>query len=218
MEPKIDLENVREDDGKDIVYVKRKSRKRRKKKRILKGIALFLLLLFAGLVVCCFGLFFSGQKQIEEKGNASRPELKPVKTKEVKIETEILDEDTLKYNGSKYKYNKDMVNLLFMGVDTTGAVSGESAGQQPVGSAGQADTIVLAALNNKTKTVTLIPINRDTMTEISIYDVHGKFSGKQKEQLALAYAYGDGEKKAQSLRRRRFPICFTVCRFTDIFP
>lgn len=201
MEPIIDLENVREDEGRDIAYVKKKSRRRRKKKRILKGIAIFLILLFAGLVAGCFALFFSGQKVLEEKGNASRPELKPVQTKEVVIETEILDEDTLKYNGSKYKYNKDMINLLFMGVDTTGAVSGETTGQTPAGSAGQADTIILAALNNKAKTVQLIPINRDTMTDVSIYDIYGKFTGKQKEQIALAYAFGDGESKSAELTK-----------------
>lgn len=218
MEPIIDLENIREDEGKNLIHIRKKSRRKHRKKRILKGIAIFLVLLFAGLVVGCFSLFFSGQRVLEEKGNASRPELKPVQTKDVVIETEILDEDTLKYNGSKYKYNKDMINLLFMGVDTTGVINGEMPEQTSEEGAGQADTIILAALNNKTKTVQLIPINRDTMTDVSIYDIYGKFTGKQKEQLALAYAFGDGEKKALSLRKRRYPICFTDCQSMAIFP
>lgn len=198
MEPdKIDLENVREDEGKGITYVRRKSRKKRRKRRILKTILIFLVLLFAVLIGCCFYLFFSGQQKIEKKGQASRPELKPVKTREVEIKTEILDEDTIKYNGSKYRYNKDMINMLFIGVDTSGTVSAENAQAD----AGQSDTIFVAALNNKTKKITLIPVNRDTMTEISIYDVNGNFIGKQKEQIALSYAYGDGEKMSAELTK-----------------
>lgn len=200
MEPKLDLEQVREDEGKGISYTKRKSRKRRKKKRILKFVLAVLILLFVGLAVSGGVLYYSGQKKISEKGKASRPELKPIETKEVKVQTEILDENTLKYKGEKYKYNEDMISFLFMGIDTSGSIHSEGSEEQ-VNVAGQADTLILAALNNKKKTITLIPINRDTMTEISIYDIYGKFSGKQKEQVALAYAYGDGEKKSASLTR-----------------
>lgn len=154
-------------------------------------------------------LYHSGQKKIEEKGEASRPKLEPIKKKEVKVATEILDEDTLKYQGEKYKYNKDMINFLLLGVDTSGEVHAE----ENKGEAGQADTIILAALNNKKKTITLIPINRDTMTEISIYNEYGEFLGKQVEQIALAYAYGDGEKKVPLLPKRRCRGSSMVCRF-----
>lgn len=200
MEPeKINLEEVREDEGRGVTYVRQKSKNRKKKKRIFKTILFLVLLLFLVLIGCCFYLFFSGQKKIEEKGNASRPELKPVKTEEVIIETEILDEDTIKYNGQKYRYNEDMINMLLIGVDTSGVVGeNESSTEEPTG---QADTIVLAAMNNKSKKITLIPVNRDTMTEISIYDIYGKFVQKQKEQIALSYNYGDGGESSAKLTR-----------------
>lgn len=195
MEQKIELDKVQEDEGRGVSYAKRRSKKRRKKKKILKKILLFLLILIIILAGGCVYLFFSGKAKLKEKGDASRPELKPVNTKDVKIDTEILDEDTLKYNGVKYKYNDEMMNFLFLGTDTSGAISeGEKEGE-----AGQADTIILAALDNRNKKITLIPVNRDTMTEISIYDIYGKFVRKQKEQLALAYSYGDGEKKSAEL-------------------
>lgn len=200
MEPKLNLEQIREDEGKGIAYAKRKSRRRKKKKRILKLILVILILLFLALAVSGAALYFSGQRKIREKGAVSRPELKPVETKEVKIQTEILDENTLKYKGEKYRYNEDMINFLFMGIDTRGTVQEASEDNSEAG-AGQADTIILAALNNKKKIITLIPVNRDTMTEISIYDRYGEFSGKQKEQIALAYAYGDGEQQSASLTR-----------------
>lgn len=195
MEQKIELDKVQEDEGRGVSYAKRRSKKRRKKKKILKKILLFFLILIIILAGGCVYLFFSGKAKLKEKGDASRPELKPVNTKDVKIDTEILDEDTLKYNGVKYKYNDEMMNFLFLGTDTSGAISeGEKEGE-----AGQADTIILAALDNRNKKITLIPVNRDTMTEISIYDIYGKFVRKQKEQLALAYSYGDGEKKSAEL-------------------
>ena len=195
MEQKIELDKVQEDEGRGVSYAKRRSKKRRKKKKILKKILLFLLILIIILARGCVYLFFSGKAKLKEKGDASRPELKPVNTKDVKIDTEILDEDTLKYNGVKYKYNDEMMNFLFLGTDTSGAIfEGEKEGE-----AGQADTIILAALDNRNKKITLIPVNRDTMTEISIYDIYGKFVRKQKEQLALAYSYGDGEKKSAEL-------------------
>lgn len=197
MEPKLDLEKVRVDEGKDFSYVRRKSRRKKRRKRIWLGIGLFLVLFVLSSAAGGTALYHSGQKKIEEKGEASRPKLEPIKKKEVKVATEILDEDTLKYQGEKYKYNKDMINFLLLGVDTSGEVHAE----ENKGEAGQADTIILAALNNKKKTITLIPINRDTMTEISIYNEYGEFLGKQVEQIALAYAYGDGEKKSASLTK-----------------
>lgn len=167
---------------------------------------ILLILLIAGIGICLY-LFFSGQAKIAQKGQASRPQLKPIHTKEVQIDTEILDEDTIKYNGIKYKYKEDMINLLFLGIDTSGAVNGndQKSGNANIGTtdtiseAGQADTIILAALDNKAKKVTLIPVNRDTFTDISIYDVYGKFIEKQKEQIALSYAYGDGGAKSAQL-------------------
>ena len=195
-EQKIDLDKVREDEGRTERYSRRRHHRRKRKHKILKTVLIVLVVLIIAAAGGTAWLFFSGRAKIAEKGNASRPELKPVHTDEVQIDTEILDEDTLKYNGVKYKYNKDMINLLFLGVDTSGTVN-EKGNQSD--EAGQADTIILAALDNKAKKVTLIPVNRDTLTDISIYDVYGKFVGKQKEQIALSYAYGDGGKKSAEL-------------------
>jgi LCP family protein required for cell wall assembly len=112
------------------------------------------------------------------------------------IETEILDENSLKYQGETYRYNDEIVNILFLGVDSSGDVSGESDSGE---NAGQADTIFLLALDNKNKTVNVIQINRDTMTDISIFGTDGAYLGKSKEQLALSFAYGDGAQQSANL-------------------
>lgn len=196
MEPKLDIENVREDQGKNVEYVRKKSRRRKKKRKIWIRILSVILLLLAVMIGTGTYLIISGKQQIAEKGNASRPELKPVKTETVEIKTEILDEDTLKYQGVRYRYNEDMINLLFVGVDSEGTLSAQEGEERD---AGQADVIFLASMDNKHKKLTLIPVNRDTITEISIYDENGKFVRKQKEQVALSYAYGNSEQESAEL-------------------
>ena len=200
-EQKIDLDKVRRDEGRRGAPSYHRSHRKRKKRKILKRILIVILILLLASVGTVIYLFYSGQTKIAQKGQTSRPELKPVHTEEVQIDTEILDQDTIKYNGQKYKYKEDMINLLFLGVDTRGNVNDQNNIGTGLTSetAGQADTIILAALDNKAKKVTLIPVNRDTFTDISIYDTYGKFVEKQKEQIALSYAYGDGKEKSAQL-------------------
>ena len=203
-EQKIDLDKVRQDEGRKDAASHHRSRKKRKKKKVLKRILIILLILLIAVIGVGVYLVFSGQAKIAQKGKASRPQLKPIHTEEVQIDTEILDEDTIKYNGQKYKYKDDMINLLFLGVDTSGSVNDQTntgTSGSTAETAGQADTIILAALDNKAKKVTLIPVNRDTFTDISIYDTYGKFIEKQKEQIALSYAYDDGKKKSAELTK-----------------
>lgn len=201
-EQKIDLDKVRSDEGRRGATSHHRHHRKRKKKKILKRILIFLLILLLAGTSTAGYLIYSGQAKIDRKGRASRPQLKSINTDDVKIDVEILDEDTIKYNGQKYKYKDDMINLLFLGVDTSGSVNDQKntgTSGSTAETAGQADTIILAALDNKAKKATLIPVNRDTITDISIYDTYGKFVEKQKEQIALSYAYGDGKAKSARL-------------------
>lgn len=60
----------------------------------------------------------------------------------------------------------------------------------------QADTLMLAVFDHDSKEVSLLPINRDTMTEVDTYSVTGDFSGSETMQIALSHAYGTGEKNS----------------------
>ena len=51
-------------------------------------------------------------------------------------------------------------------------------------------------LNPSVHTMKLIAISRDTMTEIDTYDRQEIMWEKAKNHLALAYAFGDGAKRA----------------------
>lgn len=104
------------------------------------------------------------------------------------------DEGLVLRNGKEYKYNEKLINILCMGIDKTTQEAMENSGS--AGESGQADTIFLLTLNLADNTMKITAISRDTMTEIDMYDSKGNYTGKSKNHLALAYAYGDGNEKS----------------------
>jgi LCP family protein required for cell wall assembly len=68
--------------------------------------------------------------------------------------------------------------------------------QDYAGSSGQADCLILISLNTEDKTATMLNISRDSMIDVDIYSMTGDYLTSQRGQIALQYAYGDGEKKS----------------------
>lgn len=102
------------------------------------------------------------------------------------------------WQGQEYVYNTDIRNILFLGVDK----KEEMQTQEYAGRGGQADCIILLSLNTKEKTAMMLNISRDCMTDVDVYDMSGNFVGSEKMQLALQYAYGDGEKRSCWLMKK----------------
>lgn len=102
------------------------------------------------------------------------------------------DYDTVPYNGEAYKYNSDIKNILFMGIDNDAGIQDSNL----PGEGGQADCIMILSLHQDTKKGTLFQISRDSMTEIDIYDSNGNHYTTMEGQLALQYAYGSGAKNS----------------------
>lgn len=103
---------------------------------------------------------------------------------------EIEDENTITYNDKKYILNKDIVSILVMGIDRSDIEKNLGSGNN-----GQADVIFVATMDTKTKKACIIPLSRETMTDINLYTEDGKYIGTQNEQLCLAYAYGTDTQK-----------------------
>ncbi len=101
----------------------------------------------------------------------------------------IPEEGQVAYHGNLYEYNDDLLTFLCLGVDSRQDIQKEKL----PGKGGQADTIVLAVMDQKAKTLKMINISRDTMTKIRLYDTSGLFLYEEEAQLALQYAYGDGK-------------------------
>lgn len=102
-----------------------------------------------------------------------------------KIDT---SKDDIIYEGETYEYNPYLNNYLFLGIDTEGDIDI----QKEVQSAGQADVIYLVSYNRKEKTLRVLSIPRDTMTEIEIFGRNGKSLGKSIEHINIQYAFGNG--------------------------
>ena len=89
------------------------------------------------------------------------------------------------YNGAVYRQRNGLTSILLMGVDRG---SGETGGQ--------ADFLQLLVIDDVGKTVKRLPIDRDTMTPITVLGVLGNRSGVRTAQLSLSHGFGDG--KAES--------------------
>ena len=102
--------------------------------------------------------------------------------------------DLIYHNGKAYRFNEEMITLLFMGIDQRSEEVEQILGIS--GESGQADTIFLVAMNPLNDKIKVIAVSRDTMTEIPIFDARGNYLGEEKNHLGLAYAFGDGREKS----------------------
>ena len=98
--------------------------------------------------------------------------------------------NTVEYNGNTYELNKSLVTVAAIGVDR------EAFGldDNKIGTAGQADLILLLTLDLDTGSVRSIMIPRDTMVDVDLYTVDGQYVGVNNTQICLSFAYGDGGK------------------------
>lgn len=150
-------------------------------KRIIVGILLFILIVVIGV-----GIAFAYYHQKGKKSLLAENEDVTIET----VEDAVTDDSgqTVTYEGDTYVYNQNMVSIVFLGVDRS------TLGTDEYGNAGQADAIYIFAYDTVTKKSSIIPVSRETMTDIDIYSSSGNYIGSETAQLCLAYAYGDGKK------------------------
>lgn len=159
------------------------------KKRKVKKVFLTIFFVFIGIIVIFCGTVFA-LKMYGEK-NASKKQ--PVTVNTVPEEAEVAyDGKTVVYNGKTYHYNENIINILCMGVDKSISEMEDDS----IGENGQADVLILMSLNTVNGELTMINIPRDTLTDVSKYNVNGEYTGVEKMQLCLAYAYGDGKESS----------------------
>ena len=96
----------------------------------------------------------------------------------------------LTYDGEEYRYNNRITSVLYAGIDSTGKM--EATVQY--GNKARADSIALVVMDEKHKKLTILSINRDTMTKIRRYALSGNDNGLYTTHIGYAYSYGDGGK------------------------
>lgn len=168
---------------------------KRDKKRKRKVVALTVLAAITGLLAAAFAAFLIvgaiGKANLRSNVIAA-PKLENAP---VVIELQPTEEESagwkegwVKYNGQIYAYNEDILTFLIMGIDKTKDVKEVAEGTN----GGQADALFLVVLNPHDNSLSVIGINRNTMTDISVYDDNGAYVNTIKAQIAVQHGFGNG--------------------------
>lgn len=102
---------------------------------------------------------------------------------------ESWQEGDIRHQGKTYRYNEDILTFLVLGVDNMDKVSAVKNYTK----GGQSDAMFLIVLNPHSKEISIIAINRDTMTEVAVYDKNNTYLSTVVTQLTLQHGYGDGK-------------------------
>lgn len=109
-------------------------------------------------------------------------------TQPTEEEAQTWKEGWVKYQDTVYEYKEDILTFLVMGIDKNSDVIEEAGGTN----GGQADALFLVVMDPEDKTIKVIGINRNTMTDIDVYDEEGSFLTTVKAQLAVQHGFGNG--------------------------
>lgn len=143
----------------------------------------------AGLVLLVVAVVVGGvtlgvRHMVEAGGRSLREASQPTDLKTVEEADTADDGLTVEYQGRTYRYNENVVSIVVMGYDRRQDVS-------VTGEAGQADAIIVVALDTQTGEMRVVGVPRDTMVDVD-ENVGEAFIGQDKMQIALAFSYGDG--------------------------
>ncbi len=92
-------------------------------------------------------------------------------------------------DGTKYREKPAVTTLLIAGIDKT--EDSRVTGSKAYRSGGQADFLVLIAIDHTDKVIHQLQIDRDTMTEVTTLGVFGNETGTRVMQICLSHAFGE---------------------------
>lgn len=97
---------------------------------------------------------------------------------------------TVTWNGHDWEYNENINSILLIGIDSTGEMkTSDTYGEQA-----RADNIDLISFDDVNKTVKILPISRDTMTEVPNFTSSGYETNSMRTHLGFAFSFGNGGK------------------------
>ncbi len=108
-------------------------------------------------------------------------------------------DDWIIYHRGIYDYNDDIMTFLIMGIDKSDAEVSKVYGEI---NGGQADALFLLVINPRDESVRIIGINRNTMTDVDIYDEYGNYVTTRTAQIAVQHGFGDGMEQSCELQKK----------------
>ncbi len=138
-----------------------------------------------------------GKHRLYHEPVTARPALQS-ETVLTEEENEQWQEGWVKYQDTIYAYNEEILTFLIMGIDKQDDVKEVEEGTD----GGQADALFLIVLNPKDESIKIVGINRNTMTDIDIYDDIGKYTSTVKAQLAIQHGFGNGMEESCEYQKK----------------
>ncbi len=168
-----------------------KKKKKQKKRRVLLAIVLTLTAVTTLVILFYIVVSAMGKARLHSADQKIEPEMMVTEEPEELTEEEqqIWQEGWVKYKGQIYAYNEDILTFLFMGIDKNDETVREVAEGT---NGGQADALFLLVLNPHTESIEVIGINRNTMTDIDIYNEEGAYVNTITAQIAVQHGFGNG--------------------------
>ena len=102
--------------------------------------------------------------------------------------SQAISQETVTWDGKEYVYNENLINILFLGTDSSDMLDTTYI----PGDAGQSDCIIILSLDEEIHQARILQINRNTMTNIDVYNMAGRVVETLYAQIALQYAYCTG--------------------------
>ena len=148
------------------------------------------------IVLVASGIIFIAQKNVDARNDDSADSEiseaeESIAEQDDYYSNEKWAEGTITYDGKQYKYNNKLKSYLFMGVDKDTTVDVKASDYLD---GGQSDAMFLLVADPTTKTMQIIAINRNTITDVDMYDAEGTNLGSYSVQICLAHGYGDGKR------------------------
>ncbi len=109
---------------------------------------------------------------------------------------------TFERNGHRYRQRQDLNTILLIGHDKNPGEEIADLRETRFSSGGQADFLVLLAVDDNRGVVNMLMIDRDSMARVNMLGVTGRPAGSKVMQICLAHAYGDTVVKNDSNTRQ----------------
>lgn len=159
---------------------------KRRKKRNKRGASTKQFALLVAAVAGLLALLYIGGNLLEARDK--KPETRG------DYQERYAYEETIEVDGETYRRRREVTAILLMGIDRSSdaVITGYRNG-------GQSDFLQLLAIDSSDRTITRVPIDRDTMTPITVLGVLGDKAGVRTAQICLSHGFGDGKQQSCEL-------------------
>ncbi|MQN01069.1 MAG: hypothetical protein DUD27_07685 [Lachnospiraceae bacterium] len=141
------------------------------------------------VAVAAVALIFFAFKALGDKSRK-----KTVSSPSADASADAIEGPVITLGHKKYTYSDDITNFLIIGTDHSGSYTTKAKGRNYQGE--MADFLLIISVNDTKGTYTLLPIDRDTLTEVDMMTTDGKSYASATEQICTAHWYGGNEKQS----------------------